>query len=96
MELFKRCIFMNAFFKAQFNYCTISWMFHSRSLNDKVNRLHDRCLRIIYNDKYSNFERALNRDNSVSIHYNNIHELAIELYKIANDMSPKVMGEVFK
>ena len=87
---------MNAFFKAQFNYCPIIWMFHSRSLNTKINRLHKRCLRIICNDKYSYFVKLLNKDNSVPIHYNNIHALVIELHKIANAMSPKVMSEVFK
>ena len=96
MELPKRRILMNAFFKAQFNYCPIIWMFHSRSLINKINRLHERCLRIIYKDRHSNFEKLRNKDNSVSIHYNNIHGLAIELYKIANDMSPKIMSKVFK
>ena len=38
MELPKRCILMNAFFKAPYNYCPIIWMFHSRSLNNKINR----------------------------------------------------------
>ena len=51
MELTKRRILMNAFFEAQFNYCPAVWMVHSRSLNNKINRLHERCLRIIYNDK---------------------------------------------
>ena len=41
-----------------------------------------------YNDKISNFEEFLNKDNSVSIHHNNIHPLDIEMYKVANDMSP--------
>ena len=72
---------MNAVFKAQFNYYSIIWMFHSRSLNSKINRLHEQCLGIIYN---------------ISIRYNNIHALPIELDKIANDMSPKIMSEVFK
>ena len=71
-------------------------MFHSRSLNNKINRLHERCLRIIYNDKHSNFAKLLNNDSSVSINYNNIHALAIELYNIAHDMSPEIMSEVFK
>ena len=96
MELPKRRILMNAFFKAQFNYCPIIWMFHSRCLNNKINRLHERCLRMIYNDKISNFEELLNKDNSVSIHHSNIHALAIEMYKVANDMSPDIMNEVFK
>ena len=71
-------------------------MIHSRSLNDKINRLHERCLRMIYNDKSSNFEELLNKGNSASMHHNNIHALAIEMYKVANDMSPDIMIEVFK
>ena len=96
MELPKRRILMNAFFKAQFNYCPIIWMFHSRCLNNKINRLQERYLWIIYNDKISNFEELLNKGNSVSIHHNNIHALVIEMYKNANNMSPDIMNEVFK
>ena len=90
MELPKRRILMNAFFKAQFNYCPIVWMFHSRSLNNKINRLHERCLRIIYNDKRSSFEELLVKDNSFSVHHNNIHTLAIEMYKVVNGFLQKL------
>ena len=96
MELPKRRILMNVFFKAQFNYCPVIWMNHSRGLNNKINRLHERYLRIIYNDKRSNFEELLNKDNSVSIHHHNIQALAIELYKVVNDMFPEVISEVFQ
>ena len=96
MELPKRRLLLNAFFKAQFNYCPVVWMFHSRSLNNKINRLHERCLRIIYNDKHSNFDVLLEKDNSVSIHHNNIHSLAIEMYKVANGISPEIMKDVFQ
>ena len=51
---------------------------------------------MIYNDKFSNFEELLNKGNSVSIHHNNIHVLAIEMYKFTNDMSRDIMNEVFK
>ena len=37
-ELLKGRILMNAFFKAQFNYCPAAWMFYSRSLNNKINQ----------------------------------------------------------
>ena len=36
------------------------------------------------------------KDNSVSIHPNNIHTLAIEMYKVANGMSPNIMNDIFK
>ena len=52
---------MNAFLKAQFNYCPAVWMFHNRSLSNKINRLHEQRLRITYNDKDSNFEELLSR-----------------------------------
>ena len=96
MELPKKHILMNTFFKAQFNYCPAIWMFHSRTLNNKINRLHERCLRILYNDKLSNFEELLHKDNSVSIHHNNIHALIVEMYKFVNGMAPEIMNEVFK
>ena len=50
MELPKRPILMNSFFKVQFHYCPAIWMFHSLTLNNKINRLHERCFRIINND----------------------------------------------
>ena len=84
MELPKRHILMNAFFKAQFNYCPVIWMFRSCSFNNKINRLHERCLRIIYNDKCSIFEDFLAKGNSVSVHHNNIHAITIEMYKVVS------------
>ena len=44
MKLSKTRNLMNAFFKAQFSYYPVVWMFYSRSLNNKMNRLHKRCL----------------------------------------------------
>ena len=96
VELGKIRIFMNAFFNSQFNYCPIMWMCHSRALNSKINRLHERYLCIIYNDKTSTFKELLEKDNSVSIHYRNIQALAIEMYKVANGMSPEIMNEIFQ
>ena len=72
MGLPKRRILMDAFFKARFNYCPAIWMFHSRTLNNKIYRLLKLCLRIIYNDRLSNFEELLHKHNSISIRYNNI------------------------
>ena len=50
MDLSKRRMVMNAILNSQFNYCPLIWMCHNRTANRKMNRLHERCLRIIYND----------------------------------------------
>ena len=75
---------------AQFSCCPLIWMFHSRKLNNKINKLHERCLRIVYSDNTSSFEELLETDNSVSVHHRNIQVLATELYKIVNGLSPEV------
>ena len=43
-------------------------MCYSQINNNKINRLHERCLRLIYNDKKSFFEDLLEKDGSMSIH----------------------------
>ena len=48
-EFIPEKIVMNAFFKTQFNYCPVVCMPHSHKRNNNINRLHERCLYIIYN-----------------------------------------------
>ena len=71
-------------------------MCHSRANNGKINRLHERCLRIIYSDKQSSFETLLEKDGSVSAHNRNLQILATEMYKIKNDLSPLIVTELFE
>ena len=84
MNLERKKILMNAFFNAQLNYCPLTWMFHSRKLNNKIKRTHEKCLRIVYNDNTSSYEELLEIDNSISGHHRNMQILATELYKIVN------------
>ena len=58
-----------------------------------MNRLHERCLRFLYNDKKSSFHDFLEKDGSVSIHYRNLRALAIEMYRICNGMAPEIVTE---
>ena len=67
---------------AQFTYCPLTCMFHNRKLNNKINKLHELCLRIVYSDNASSFEELLETDNYVSVHHRNIQVLANELYKV--------------
>ena len=71
-------------------------MCHSRTLNNKINRIQERALRIIYNGYQSNFKERLERDHSFTIHERNIQYLAIEAYKVKNGLSLFVMNDVFQ
>ena len=52
MNLSKRHLLMNFFLKTPFNYCLLIRMCHSRENNKKINRLHEMCLRTIYNHRH--------------------------------------------
>ena len=95
MPLEKRRIVMKTFIESQFNYCPLIWMFHSRTINNKINRLHERALRIVYSDFKSSFEGLLMKDNSFSIHERNTQSLAIEICKFLNGLSPSFLNNVF-
>ena len=66
-------------------------MFHYRGLNNKINSLHERALRIKYGDRSSSFQDLLKKDNSVSIHHRNIKALETEMSKVQNNIPPEIM-----
>ena len=95
MNLSKRKILTNASFNSQFRYCPLIWMCHNRIINKKINRLHERCLWIIYGDKQSSFEKLLEKDSHVSIHEGNIQILATKMHKVSKGISPPQMTVLF-
>ena len=95
MNVEKRRIIMKAFIESQFGYCPLVWMFHSRGINNKINRVHERALRINYNNKSSSFQGLLDRDSFVTIHHRNIRTLAIKTFKVLHRLSPPLLNEVF-
>ena len=72
---------MKAFMESQFSYCPLVWMFHSRTLNNRINRLHERGLRMVYKDYKLTFNELLRKGNPFSIHHRNLQRLAMEMYK---------------
>ena len=86
-------LLIKSFVESQFAYCPLVWMFCSRTMNNKINKLQERALRILYKDAVSSFEELLGKDNSVTIHERNIKLLAKEIYKVENDILPNALAE---
>ena len=87
---------MKAYFMSQFGYCPLVWMNYRRSLNDRSNTLHERELRLLYNDFAASFTELLKKDNSVTIRQKNLQVLGIEMFKVNHNIAPEIMAKVFR
>ena len=70
-------------------------MCHSGTLNNKINKLHERALQLAYEDRHSTFEELLNIEKSVTIHQRNLQVLVTELYKKHHGLAPELMNDIF-
>ena len=92
----KKKLLMNSFFISQFNYCPLVWMCHSCLMSNKINRLHEKCFRVVYSDKTWSFEKLLDKDGSVMIHKRNLQVLATEMFQVYRNLSPNIVAEIFR
>ena len=60
---------------------TLPWIFSTREVNNKTNRLHERGLRALLNDETSTFNDMLSKSNDTTIEVKNIRKLMIEFDK---------------
>ena len=87
MNLSKQKALMKTFVISQFNYFPSVWIFHSRNLNNRINSIHERALRVTYQDYKSTFLQLLQKDDSVTIHQRNFQVLVTEIFRAKNDLS---------
>ena len=87
MSTGQKRITRKAFINSQFGYCHLVWMNHNRKINNRINRIHERALRVVYNDE---------KDNAVKIHDRNLQILATEMFKVKLGIAPVIMNDVFR
>ena len=68
MDSKKLKLVMKAFILSQFNYCPLVWMLSERGLNNKINHLNEKAVRIAYKDEISDFKALLEKDNAMTTH----------------------------
>ena len=95
MPFDQKRLLLKSFIESQFSYCPLIWMFCSRQMNDKINHIHEKALRIVYEDYSTSFQDLLSKDKSVSIHHRNIQKVAIEMFKVKYNLCPMFIKNLF-
>ena len=88
---------MNSFITSHFSYSSLVWMFHTKELNNMINEVHERSLRVVYGSDSAllTFEDLLEKDHSCTIHHINIQSLALEMYKCYTNIAPLILSNLF-
>ena len=90
----QKLLLLKSVVKSQFSYCPLTWMFTSQYLNNALNSIHERALRLIYNDYELPFDR-LEDNKQKCIHQKNIESLSIETYKFQVGLTSPIMSDLF-
>ena len=87
---------MKAFIIPQFSYCPLVWMFHRRNTEDRIIKIHERALRLVYDDSpHLRFDELLIKDKSVRFHQRNFQLLTTEIFNVKNGVSAELTEDVF-
>ena len=96
MRFEQRKHIVHSFITSHFSYCPLVWMFHSRRLNNHINHIHERDLRIIYQDYNSSLKHLVRKDSSLTIHQRNLKLFVTETFKLKIQCAPDIMKEIFE
>ena len=88
LSVHKARLLANAFIDSQFNYAPLIWMFAGKTLLNKICKIHDRTLQLVYNDFDKSYDELLELNRDRSIHQRHLRCLATELFKSIMHLNP--------
>ena len=89
-----RLLIYKSFVRSNFNYCPLVWHFCSKQNTEKLEKLQHRSLKIVFEDYSSSYEFLLSKANMPTLHISRLRQLAIEVFKCLQNISPKYVQEL--
>ena len=94
LTLDKAILLGNTFINSQFSYAPLIWMFCRKTLYHKIEKIHHRTLKVIYQSEES-YENLSLESSSVTIHQRHLRFLVKEIYKSPTQINPEFMWPYF-
>ena len=82
----------NSFIVSNFNCCPLVWFFTSRESINKMQKIQERALRFVLKDSTSDYDTLLTKCGVDSFRISSLKSMAVEIYKILNEMSPEYLS----
>ena len=91
MEFKAKEILVQSFVFSNFNYCPLLWHFSSEKSMKKIEKIHERALRFLYNDSTSSYDDSFSKAGKCSMKISRLRTLCIEIYKTVSKLNPPFM-----
>ena len=87
-------VVINAYIQSLFNYCSLVWKFCYRGIMYKMNKIHERSLRLLLENYKDDFQDLLRSSGDISIYQRCINSFLTKVYKYIHGLSSKIMNDV--
>ena len=89
LQLYKSAILPNL------TYCHIVWHFCKAADARKLERVQERALRAVYNDRNATYEELLEKGRLSSLENRRLQDILILMYKVKNSLAPEHVCNMF-
>ena len=96
LDFKSRKIIYNSFIMSNFSYSPLVWHFCGRRNNDKIEKIQERALRILYKDKTSSYEVLLRNADSTTVLTHRLRKVLLEVFKSIYGINIPVMNDIFE
>ena len=95
LDFKSRKIIYNSFILSNFSYCPLVWHFCGKKNNNKIEKIQERSLRILYNDYHSSYEQLLEKADTTTMLTARLKAMTLEVYKCAGFLNAPCVGDMF-
>ena len=96
LDVSARKLIYNSFIVSCFSYCPLVWHFCGKQNSNKLERINERALRILFNDFSAPYDELLNRNNSPTILKSRLRLMTLEVFKCIKSLGPLCLNDMFQ
>ena len=96
LDINSRKIIYQSFVASNFNHCPLVWHFCGKINNSKLEKIHERALKIIYRDYESTYNDLITKSNSSTLLLSRLRKLLCEIFKSIKKINTACLNDLFE
>ena len=95
LDMSSRTLLYNNFIRSNFNYCPMVWHFCGKVNNNKIEKIQERALRLIYKDYDSSYVDLLSAADIPTMLTRRLRGFLLEVFKSTRNLNSECLNDMF-